>query len=100
MIDFGLDIQDALEMPRFLSGRFAIGEARDTLDMEGRLPVAAIKALERRGHLVNPWGPGMRWPVTHTASGLIQRQAFWPAEPIRAVMELPWVTNKPLNCFL
>ena len=57
MIDFGLDIQDALEMPRFLSGRFAIGEARDTLHMEGRLPAATIKALERRGHLVNRWGP-------------------------------------------
>src|SRR4029077_20763051 len=31
MIDHGLDIQQATEMPRFLSGRFALGEARDTL---------------------------------------------------------------------
>ena len=36
MIDFGLDIQEAIEMPRFLSGRFALGEARDTLHIEGR----------------------------------------------------------------
>jgi gamma-glutamyltranspeptidase len=36
LIDFGLDIQEALEMPRFLSGRFGLGEARDTLHMEGR----------------------------------------------------------------
>ena len=57
MVDFGLDIQEALEMPRFLSGRFALGEARDTLHMEARFPTATIKQLERRGHLVNRWGP-------------------------------------------
>jgi gamma-glutamyltranspeptidase len=56
MIDFGLDIQEALEMPRFLSGRFALGEARDTLHMEGRFPPATVRALERRGHLASRWG--------------------------------------------
>jgi gamma-glutamyltranspeptidase/glutathione hydrolase len=56
MIDFGLDIQHAIEMPRFLSGRFALGEARDTLHMEGRFPESTIGALERCGHLVNRWG--------------------------------------------
>lgn len=55
MIDHGLDIQEALETPRFLSGRFAIGEARDTLHMEGRIPAATVAELERRGHLVNQW---------------------------------------------
>ena len=56
MIDFGLDIQEAIEMPRFLSGRFALGEARDTLHMESRFPGGTIDALERRGHTVNRWG--------------------------------------------
>jgi len=56
MIDFGLGIQEALEMPRFLSGRFALGESRDTLHMEARFPRATIDELERRGHLVNRWG--------------------------------------------
>jgi len=55
MIDFGLDIQDAIEMPRFLSGRYALGEARDTLHMEKRFPPNTISALEQRGHLVNRW---------------------------------------------
>jgi gamma-glutamyltranspeptidase/glutathione hydrolase len=55
MIDHGLDIQEAIEMPRFLSGRFALGEARDTLHMEGRFPAATMLALERRGHIVNRW---------------------------------------------
>lgn len=56
MIDFGLDIQEAIEMPRFLSGRFALGEARDTLHMESRFPESTIDALARRGHPVNRWG--------------------------------------------
>jgi gamma-glutamyltranspeptidase/glutathione hydrolase len=55
LIDFGFDIQQAIEMPRFLSGRFALGEARDTLYVEGRFPSATIDALVRRGHVVNRW---------------------------------------------
>jgi gamma-glutamyltranspeptidase len=57
MIDFGLDIQEAIEMPRFLSGRFSLGEARDTLNIEGRFPADTIKSLEERGHIVNRWEP-------------------------------------------
>ncbi|WP_036048977.1 gamma-glutamyltransferase [Bradyrhizobium sp. Tv2a-2] len=55
MIDGRLDIQEAIELPRFLSGRFSLGEARDTLHMEGRFPAATIEALERRGHIVRRW---------------------------------------------
>ena len=55
MIDHGLDIQQAIEMPRFLSGRFALGEARDTLHLEGRIPAATIAALEQRGHIIDRW---------------------------------------------
>jgi gamma-glutamyltranspeptidase len=56
MIDFGLDIQSALAMPRWLSGRFALGEARDTLHIEARYPRATIDELERRGHQLDRWG--------------------------------------------
>jgi len=56
MIDYGLDIQEALELPRFLSGRFGLGEARDTLYLESRFPADTISALERRGHPVHRWG--------------------------------------------
>jgi gamma-glutamyltranspeptidase/glutathione hydrolase len=56
LIDFSLGIQDVLEMPRFLSGRFALGESRDTLHMEARFPAATIDELARRGHVVNRWG--------------------------------------------
>jgi gamma-glutamyltranspeptidase/glutathione hydrolase len=57
MIDFGLDIQQALDAPRWLSGRFALGEPRDLLNMEGRFPEATFTELARRGHLLNRWGP-------------------------------------------
>jgi gamma-glutamyltranspeptidase/glutathione hydrolase len=56
MIDFGLDIQQALSAPRWLSGRFGLGEARDTLHIEARYPRATIDELARRGHPVDRWG--------------------------------------------
>ena len=56
MIDFGLDIQEVIEQPRFLSGRFGLGEARDTLHLESRFPQATVDALADRGHIVNRWG--------------------------------------------
>lgn len=56
MIDHGLDIQQAVEMPRFLSGRFAIGQPRDMLHLEGRFPLATLSELERRGHTLDRWG--------------------------------------------
>jgi len=55
LVDFGLDIQQVLEMPRWLSGRFNIGDPRDLLNMEGRFPDATVAELERRGHAVNRW---------------------------------------------
>ena len=56
LIDHGLDIQQALESPRWLSGRFALGEPRDTLHIEARFPAATIDELGRRGHLLDRWG--------------------------------------------
>jgi len=56
MIDHGYDIQQAVEAPRWLSGRFALGESRDTLHIESRFGAAAIDELERRGHLLDRWG--------------------------------------------
>jgi gamma-glutamyltranspeptidase len=56
MIDFGQDIQAALAGPRWLSGRFALGEPRDTLHIEARFARETIDELERRGHPVDRWG--------------------------------------------
>ena len=55
MIDFGLDGQRAVSGPRWLSGRFALGEPRDLLNMEGRFPERTFAELARRGHVINRW---------------------------------------------
>jgi gamma-glutamyltranspeptidase/glutathione hydrolase len=56
LIDYGLDIQAALAAPRWLSGRFALGEARDTLHIEARFPRETLDELARRGHRLDRWG--------------------------------------------
>ncbi len=56
MIDHGLDIQAAVQAPRWLSGRFALGEARDTLHIEARFAAETIAELGRRGHVIDRWG--------------------------------------------
>jgi gamma-glutamyltranspeptidase/glutathione hydrolase len=56
MIDYGRDIQQVLAAPRWLSGRFALGEARDTLHIEARYPRETIDELARRGHPIERWG--------------------------------------------
>ena len=65
MIDWGLDIQEALDTPRWLSGRFGLGEPRDLLNMEGRFAEATLSELERRGHMINRWAP-WKSPATPT----------------------------------
>jgi gamma-glutamyltranspeptidase/glutathione hydrolase len=57
LIDWGLDVQQAVEAPRWLSGRFALGEPRDLLNLEGRIAERTIAELTRRGHVINRWGP-------------------------------------------
>jgi gamma-glutamyltranspeptidase/glutathione hydrolase len=56
LIDYQRNIQEAVESPRWLSGRFALGEPRDTLNIESRFETAVVEELERRGHRVNRWG--------------------------------------------
>jgi gamma-glutamyltranspeptidase/glutathione hydrolase len=63
MIDWGLDVQAAMDAPRWLSGRFAMGEPRDLLNVEGRIAESTLTELERRGHKVN------RWTSWHESAG-------------------------------
>ena len=63
LIDHGVDMQQAVEMPRWLSGRFAIGEPRDLLNIESAFESQTLKELERRGHKLN------RWPWRHELAG-------------------------------
>ena len=77
LIDFGWNIQEAVEAPRWLSGRFALGEPRDLLNIEGRFPEATIRELERRGHVLN------RWPDAMEKAGHAHGISIDPASGVR-----------------
>jgi len=50
LVDFGLDVQEAIEAPRWLSGRFLLGDPIDMLNVEGRFPAKVLDQLAARGH--------------------------------------------------
>ncbi|MFA1822976.1 gamma-glutamyltransferase [Virgibacillus oceani] len=55
VIDFGYNIQQAIEAPRWLYGK-TWGEDSSTLKLEGRVPDVTMDELEKRGHLVEKKG--------------------------------------------
>lgn len=61
MIDFGYNVQQAIEAPRWLYGR-AWGEEETTLKLEGRFPKDVVEELRHRGHqveVVDDWAEVM-----------------------------------------
>ena len=82
-IDFGLDIQQAVETPRWLSGRFSLHEPRDLLNIEARFPAATLAELERRGHVLNRWGDWHDSRDMRTGSPSIPRAVYASAAAIR-----------------
>jgi gamma-glutamyltranspeptidase/glutathione hydrolase len=52
VLDHGLDVQEAIERPRFLLGPFTPDEPVDVIRMESRIEARVIRALERRGHTI------------------------------------------------
>jgi gamma-glutamyltranspeptidase/glutathione hydrolase len=52
VLDFGLDVQEAIDRPRFLIGPFTPDEPVDTIRVEARVPARSLAALERRGHRI------------------------------------------------
>ena len=51
IIDFGFDVQSAIEAPRWLFGR-TWGEKNKSLSLEGRISDGVFDELQRRGHPV------------------------------------------------
>jgi gamma-glutamyltranspeptidase/glutathione hydrolase len=50
VFDYGLDMQEAIERPRFLIGAFLPDEPAETIRVESRVEASVLEALERRGH--------------------------------------------------
>ena len=53
-LDYGMEIQEAIERPRFMYGRIWPTDPTDLVRLEGRVPLAARDALARRGHNIEP----------------------------------------------
>jgi gamma-glutamyltranspeptidase len=53
-LDYGMEIQEAIERPRFVAGPIDLGDVADQVRIESRVPVATREALARKGHNVTP----------------------------------------------
>jgi gamma-glutamyltranspeptidase/glutathione hydrolase len=52
VFDYGLDVQEAIERPRFLVGAFLPDDPADVIHLESRVPPRVVSALRRRGHAI------------------------------------------------
>jgi gamma-glutamyltranspeptidase/glutathione hydrolase len=71
LLDYGLDIQEAIERPRFLIGPFLPDDPADIIYLESRLPRSVFSGLARKGHALKP-GPEFFSKVGH-AHGIVLR---------------------------
>jgi gamma-glutamyltranspeptidase/glutathione hydrolase len=53
IIDYGLDVQAAIDAPRWLAGRALVSDADDALTLEARFPPELDRLLSARGHVVH-----------------------------------------------
>jgi gamma-glutamyltranspeptidase/glutathione hydrolase len=75
VLDYGMDIQEAIERPRFLIGAFLPDEPADTIYLERRVPARVFASLRRRGHAIKP-APDLFYKVGH-AHGVTARDGIW-----------------------
>jgi gamma-glutamyltranspeptidase len=52
LLDYGMEVQEAIERPRFVCGPLDPGDVRDTVRIEARVPAEVRDALIGRGHQV------------------------------------------------
>jgi gamma-glutamyltranspeptidase len=50
LIDYGMDMQEAIERPRFLIGAFLPDDPADAIHVESRVGARVLQALARKGH--------------------------------------------------
>lgn len=54
VLDYGMEVQEAIERPRFLIGAFLPDDPADTIHLERRVPARVFAGLRARGHQVKP----------------------------------------------
>ena len=85
LLDFGLDVQEAVEAPRwhsFPGTDQATLDAPPELHTEPHMPEETIRKLEAKGHSVAPGGPGMGF-------GVVQLIRIHPESGVRAAASDP-----------
>src|SRR5262249_19068261 len=89
LLRFGLDIQAAIELPRWIHGVEFPGE-QETLRLEDRFPASTVEGLRALGHhvaVVGPWEPLMGYAqgiVLDSESGVLAGGSDPRAEGIAA----------------
>ncbi|HLC43204.1 MAG TPA: gamma-glutamyltransferase [Methylomirabilota bacterium] len=75
VLDYEMNIQEAIERPRFLLGRSALSEPNDTLRLEGRIDRRVAQQLAEMGHnveIMDDW-----YHRAGHAHGVVKRGATW-----------------------
>lgn len=90
VLDYGLDIQEAIERPRFLIGAFLPGEPTDTIYVERGVAPRVLAGLARKGHRVK-LAPRLFYKVGH-AHGIVVRDGtlMGGADPRGDGLALGW----------
>jgi gamma-glutamyltranspeptidase len=71
LYDYGMDIQEAIERPRFLMGAFLPGDSDDMTHVEARVSAEVLDGLVAKGHRVKT-APELFWRCGH-AHGIVLR---------------------------
>jgi gamma-glutamyltranspeptidase/glutathione hydrolase len=72
ILDFGMNIQQAIESPRWIHGNVTIEDPKVQFNIEGRITSNVIKELEKKGHdihVIENWA----WEVGHAQGILINK---------------------------
>ena len=99
LVDFGMDLQSAIEAPRVWSESFPGSwdphpYAPGVLQAETRISAAVLDELRDRGHDAREWQDG-DWDHTHTSmcacrAELSQRRYEGAADPRRLAYAIGW----------
>ena len=94
MVDFGMNLQQAIEAPRWSTRSFPASPFPHTMRpgdllLEGRIPDAVKDELARRGHKVTMRGP---WSLNDSAGILVEPNGTLSAaaDPRTSAMALAW----------
>jgi len=75
LLDYGMDIQESIERPRFLIGPFLPDDPVDLIQLESRVAPRVVRALERRGHRIRTTLPFFQ-KMGHAHGVVIRDGAF------------------------